>query len=308
MPNFLPTYSDDIDALIPFSKAKLVAADIDGTLYPSELTIKAQSLIRSLKRWGVRFTLATGRTFIGVKSIASQLDIASGTPLIIYNGAVVVNFPSGELIHKIEIPPTLVGSILEASKRLSCEVFSYNYTDNFSENALTTEKREFTQGWRFGRLTSPPPEKEFNGNTIDWQSRISRKLTPATAVLISAKTKAIQESIISNLNTIDGLSITKSGGRFLEIRPKDANKATGLSVAARLLKIDAAAVLAIGDNDNDSEMLKWAGIGVAMANCSETALNSSDFICRHKVFEGAVELLEVVRQANHFFHHRRIKL
>jgi hydroxymethylpyrimidine pyrophosphatase-like HAD family hydrolase len=53
---------------------------------------------------------------------------------------------------------------------------------------------------------------------------------------------------------------------FLEILPADTNKGTALAKVAELLGVKQEEVLAIGDSMNDEAMIRWAGIGVAMAN------------------------------------------
>lgn len=60
--------------------------------------------------------------------------------------------------------------------------------------------------------------------------------------------------------------VFKSREIILEIMPKGVHKAVGLQLLCDHLGLDASQVMAVGDEENDLSMLKWAGLGVAMAN------------------------------------------
>ena len=65
------------------------------------------------------------------------------------------------------------------------------------------------------------------------------------------------------------------------------DKVSALKLVAKELRVDRNEVLAIGDNLNDIEMLKWAGIGVAMANGAPEAIEAADFVTDHHDADGA---------------------
>src|SRR4051794_14282271 len=100
MPKALPSSTDDLDALRPFASIRLVAADLDGTLFPAPLAEKVQHAIRSLRHYKVRFTLATGRTFSGARELYERLRLPSGTPLVLYNGSIVVEGNTGRMLRR----------------------------------------------------------------------------------------------------------------------------------------------------------------------------------------------------------------
>ncbi|MDR1248542.1 MAG: HAD-IIB family hydrolase, partial [Treponema sp.] len=64
-------------------------------------------------------------------------------------------------------------------------------------------------------------------------------------------------------------TIFTSKSYFLEILPQNTNKGASLAKVAEILGIPQRAVLAIGDSMNDEAMIRWAGVGVAMANGDE---------------------------------------
>jgi len=64
----------------------------------------------------------------------------------------------------------------------------------------------------------------------------------------------------------DGLYVTKSNDEYLEMMPPQANKGFALALVAGKFGITAAETMAFGDSYNDIPMLKWAGLGIAVAN------------------------------------------
>jgi hydroxymethylpyrimidine pyrophosphatase-like HAD family hydrolase len=70
------------------------------------------------------------------------------------------------------------------------------------------------------------------------------------------------------------------------------NKAVGLAWLADHLGVKPAEVMAVGDNDNDAEMLRWAGLGVAMADGSPAALRAADATVPPVSQDGAAMALE----------------
>lgn len=78
--------------------------------------------------------------------------------------------------------------------------------------------------------------------------------------------------------------------RFYELTAKGVNKSLGLRRACELLGITAAEVVAFGDGDNDVEMLKFAGVGVAMGNALPVAKQAADRVTLHHD-EGGIEFM-----------------
>jgi Cof subfamily protein (haloacid dehalogenase superfamily) len=78
----------------------------------------------------------------------------------------------------------------------------------------------------------------------------------------------------------------------LFITAKDVGKSHGLKILCDHFNITTDEVVAIGDDDNDIDMLKMAGMGVAMGNASETVKNAADFITGTNNDDGAAAALE----------------
>ena len=77
----------------------------------------------------------------------------------------------------------------------------------------------------------------------------------------------------------------------LEIVQGDWGKADGLRRLTEHLGLTSENVLAIGDSDNDLDMLRWAGTSVAMGNGNQHAKDAADFITASNAKDGVAEAL-----------------
>ena len=101
----------------------------------------------------------------------------------------------------------------------------------------------------------------------------------------------------TKLTTVRGISVTQSGSKYIEIRPAGSSKESGIATLAKFEKIDQKHILAVGDNDNDVELLKWVGIGVCVSNASAAAMSASRYIADYGAEDGAIQVLDLVRRA-----------
>ena len=89
------------------------------------------------------------------------------------------------------------------------------------------------------------------------------------------------------------LDTTFSSDRYLEFNAKGVSKASGLTRLAAYLGIDMHDVIAIGDSDNDAEMIRAAGLGVCMANGGDAYKRMANYVTRATNDEGGVaEVIE----------------
>ena len=79
-------------------------------------------------------------------------------------------------------------------------------------------------------------------------------------------------------NIVEGSRITRAIPEMLEIVPTGTSKATGLERLLQEYGIEAEEVLAVGDGDNDLEMVDLAGIGVAVENATQALKERADHV------------------------------
>ena len=298
MPNPLPTWNTaSLADLRQFARIRILALDLDGTLFRSDsqnVFLNIKSLANSTHFRRLSFVIATGRTFRGVRSLLQQWPAIANSPMILYNGSVIINPKGSRLEYVRTIPLAAVATILHLCRTHRQPVLAYFCRSH--EAPMYGDPIEEVYGWTHGWR----PRTEFNGLPVRWQSRwhYDDDIEP-TACLVH--TQGANMSTLANRLRASSVDVTTSGSTFLEIRPRGSNKAVSLRRIATDAGLSPESVLAIGDNDNDVEMLQWAGVGVAVSAASEPALASADYVCHYGVAQGVLETLRLIRSARRYY-------
>jgi len=87
---------------------------------------------------------------------------------------------------------------------------------------------------------------------------------------------------------------TKSDSNILEVMKKGVNKKVALNYLCNILGVKKEEVVALGDNENDIEMFKWAGYSIAMSNAIDELKSFSDLIVDNSSNEGVAEGIEKI--------------
>lgn len=292
----------NISSLGQFSKIRLVALDLDGTMIQSgesDLFERIQKMGNTLKsRCNVSLTISTGRTLTGVKILLDKLHLPKDFPLILYNGSVVVENVSYHSLYKKTISAQTLEQILIAVSPYRVRTLAYIYDRSASKLFGMPAPYEYVLGW--SKLE--PIKYEFNGMQIFWKKNIAalEEIAPSAVLIDTSVYPESGPDLETILKQIENISVTRSGTSYIEIRPEKSDKGAALSYVAKHLNLTSEEVLALGDNDNDVEMLAWAGIGVAVAKASASAIRNANYICQYGVAEGVVELLRLIKTAKRY--------
>jgi hypothetical protein len=244
-------------------------------------------------------TIATGRAFHGVEYLLQDLQLRQNTPVIVYNGGVIWLPRQNRVLRRRTIDREALREAIKSCLPLGATILAYYFPDPADAPLQTQGIDESVSGWSDLSHTY----SEYNGMPIHWHARTTPEEDPVSMLVDTHGDKRAQNEALERLSRIPSLSCTSSGYSYLEVRPAGVNKGLGLSVAAEHLGLDRSEVLAVGDNDNDAEMLEWAGIGVAVSGASQTAIASSRFVCAsgHGVLAGAIEVMRLVHRAKRYY-------
>ena len=92
------------------------------------------------------------------------------------------------------------------------------------------------------------------------------------------------------LEALDGWPLeVEATGFAIHLMQKGHSKMSGVRKACELIGVDVSEVVAFGDADNDTLMLKECGYGVAVGNASEKARSAADLVTRGRHAEGVRE-------------------
>ncbi len=227
---------------------KLIACDLDGTLLlngAQSLSPKTLGLIERLLDRGYLFIAASGRQYTNLRRLFAPLQDRIG--YLCENGC--LGYYQGERLFKehldYDLGQTLIKAIMDTKD---------------AEVLLTGERVSYLQ---------PKTESYFLHMRDVVKNDVIRVVdilnTPEDYMKISLYQEGGLKDIESWQRRFGHVSTVVTGGHaWLDMMPLHVNKATGLSKILSHLNIDKKEVIAIGDNDNDLEMLQLAGYPVAM--------------------------------------------
>jgi len=258
---------------------KLVALDLDDTLLDPNLRISEESVraIQEVRKRGVRITISTGRMYLSALPYALQLGI--DVPLITYQGAFVKNSLSEEVLYLKPVPAQAAREVIQFFQCSGVHCHSY-FGDRLVMESLTEEGKYYTK---------------LAGVEATIVDDLADSLETNAALKIMAisnhEQKLLDLERKLKFKYGEKLHITRSKPYFLEVMHIEADKAKALEVIARHYQIDRRDVMAIGDSYNDLEMIKWAGVGLAMGNAFQPVKDAADFVTSSNEEEGVAEAL-----------------
>lgn len=248
---------------------KMIVTDIDGTILKKDFTISNDviNIIKELQKKNIKVVLATGRMYCAASKIAKMLDI--NTPLICYQGALIKNsYGDNKTLYVDPVKPNLALEILKVLKNKNIHTNLYLNDDLFCEN-----DNEIIKNYTNKRLI--PYSIVDNLLDLDLNNQVNKILAiDFDTKLIENLTNELQKQY-NNL-----LYIVRSTKNFCEISSKNSNKGTAVNFLSNLLNIKKEEILAIGDEDNDIDLLKSANIKVAMGNASDKLKQEANFITK----------------------------
>jgi Cof subfamily protein (haloacid dehalogenase superfamily) len=263
---------------------RAVAMDLDGTVLdetfqPSPRTAAA---IATAEAAGIACLIATGRMFVSARRIAEKLAIRR--PLVCYQGALVADPVSGEVLVHRPIEAPLARELLRAMPEEHARR-SNLYID---DQLYVWEENEATL--RYSQVAGVP--LHIVGPLADW---IEQPTTKIVTVGLSDAMDALRDELQPLFGS--RAFIAKSLPYFLEFAAPGVSKASGLALLADLLDFTPEQAVAIGDAENDREMLDWAGFGLAVANASELLKGEADAVIPSVHDDGVAQLLEALAAA-----------
>lgn len=297
----LPGNNSDLEKFRPFYDIDLIVSDIDGTLISGTdpVFIQIKKLIKNLKKQNVYLTIATGRTFFGTRALLQELDIKIGMPIALYNGSVVIEYGTENVLYANFVK---IEDVLGLMKKVPLDnVNLYMYT--FGINANIFQNKESMIIERVYGIGPDRKKYDVNGLEISWVKDIKMKNFSINAILIEKKYLSIEETkqIKDYLDGIDSISYTDSGNGFLEIKASGLNKGIIFEILKKQTKFKINKCLAIGDNDNDKELFEYSDLSVAVANSSILAIEEADYICENDSAKGFLDMLNAIKIAKKYY-------
>lgn len=259
---------------------KLIALDIDGTIMGKDYRISdrvKQTISRAVEK-GIHVLIATGRMYSATVPIGVELDLK--TPLIVYQGSLIKEFYKSNrtLLHHhldTEISLDIVENLRKENVQINVYLDDKLYVES---DSLILQKYIARRNITFYMVDGFENIENFLPTKI-----LALDSNPEKINTILARFKEKYSKLIN---------MTKSTDYFCEFINKKCSKADGIMFLAEKLGVNRSQIMAIGDHDNDREMIDLAEVGVAMGNSHDEFKKAADYVTDSVENDGAAIAIE----------------
>ena len=283
---------------------KLITIDIDGTLLNSngEISEENKSAISKAINNGVEVVLASGRIINSIKTIANELG--ANNYLIAGNGALVYDIKNEKILYSNYIKRQ---KVLEIAK--ICEQNSIFYTIS-TEDTIITKSLNYNVLFYASENLKNEQNKRINITVVqdiikyldEYEKEDFLKITVCDSdkivfSRILEKLKKIKNVDVLDISHISRKQIatttqnTEIAYCYTEITNQNVDKWSAVKFLAKKLKIKENEIICIGDNANDLEMIKNAGLGVAMKNGLSVVKDEANVITKSNNDDGIAHII-----------------
>ncbi|MDO4316292.1 MAG: HAD family hydrolase [Oscillospiraceae bacterium] len=272
---------------------KCIALDLDRTTLDAEGRLSPgnrEALEYAIAR-GVHIVIASGRSFGSLpRDVVSVPGIEYA---ITSNGAAVCHVPTGRRLHGYVLEPRSVLDILRLTEHEPVVYETFINGEAYADAAYvrdpvahgaTPQAIPYIQSTR-------RPEPDIRA----FIRAHSRELDSLDLVVGDENTK---QRIWAELErAVPDIYVTSSVQQLIEISHADAGKHAGVRYVTELLGLSPAQTAAFGDGDNDADMLRYVGCGIAVANAAPACLAAADYVTashdRDGVARGIYDILQI---------------
>jgi Cof subfamily protein (haloacid dehalogenase superfamily) len=285
------------------SNVRLIAIDIDGTLLPSSGTTisrRNRRALRDAQTAGLHIVIATGRRHQYAEPVLEQVGLSPRTVMISSNGSVVRHF-DGELIARTLLPVESARALCPALRPFGqTMVFTFDREPSLvveSMASLHLRIGNWVEANRHDMIEIAPLERAFDRDEAPIQAMLC-----GTIAQVRAAQQAIAGMGLAAEITMQRTEYAERDLGILDLLPPCCSKGHALGDYARSMGLEAAEVMAIGDNFNDQTMLEYAGQAAVMGNAGEEmralAVQRRWLVIQNNDEDGVAKMLEpLIRDA-----------
>lgn len=266
-----PTEKRDIEAIV---------IDLDGTLLNSDhvMSERNRATIRRAIDAGKQVFLATGKTRASAASVIAALNLQ--TPGVYVQGLLIVN-PDGTIRREQKMDPAVLRRVINTANQSGFSVIAYN-GDRLMMQTLDKNAELIAS---FGE-----PKPEAVGPLVNLLDT-----TPIHKLVLVGDSHRRVKALRWQLDQQVGGQVHMTTAKVLtsvEVLPKGVSKGSSVKLLMRDLGIKLANMMAIGDGENDLEMIKAAGLGVAMGNADDLLKAAAHEVVSSNDDDGVAEAIE----------------
>lgn len=261
---------------------KVLVLDIDGTLTNSQKEISEATRrgIQTVLEHGHKVILASGRPTTGMRRYEKELELEKyGGYLLSFNGGRIIECRTGNIIYQQLLPLFIIPGLTAFAEKNGCGLCTY-----LGENIISAfEPDEFLQ-----------IESRINGMPIkvveDFTDYVDFDINKCLVTAPVDKAPDLERQLAQKYGDI--VSVYRSEPFFIEIMPKNVDKATSLDRMLQSVGLTRENAICCGDGFNDISMIQYAGTGVAMGNAQPAVKAAADYITKTNDEDGLVEVID----------------
>ncbi len=243
-----------------------MAADLDGTLLPPDLVFAADlaPALVALQEAGVAFAVCTGRMFRSVRRVVAGIGLTSGL-VICYQGAMVADLATGDRVVHRTMDGAAAAGVVRDARRLGRHLNAY-VDDQLYVEQLDDWARRYAEF------------AEVGVERVDDLEALVLSRSPTKLVLTTSPDDV--RVLLPGLRERwgDRLYVTQSQPEYIEFADGAVSKSGALQWLCDARGLRRERVLACGDAMNDVDMLRWAGVGVAVAEAAPDVRAAADVV------------------------------
>ena len=227
-----------------------------------EITPPTLKALIEIQEAGKKVVLASGRPTYGVVPLARQLHLERyGSYILSFNGARITDCRTGQVIYNKTLPQDVIPDI-------------YRIASNYPVDILAYEDGQLLSGFTPTKYSEL--ESRINHLPIVQIDNFREKVStfPNNKFLLTGEPDSIaaaKEEMSAHFHGY--IDVYCSDPFFLEIVPKNVDKAASLLKLLTSIGLTADEMICCGDGYNDLTMIETAGLGVAMENAQPLVLN-----------------------------------
>lgn len=255
----------------------LLGLDFDGTLLRSDGSIsgRTKAALSAAGEQGWLVVGATGRPPALAAEVTALLTDEL-THLVTNNGSLTIT-ANGDIVDQISCSSEDARWAGFETRALVADV------------GLAVDHVDGDQTWELG-LAERVPKAPIGAMVDDALATISGEVRK---LLVYSKSVELDDLYAVVRPALESrLDVTYSGLPFLEVGPFGVSKASALQKLAIAHEVDHTNTIVFGDARNDHEMLRWAGVGVAMGNADAETKALANFVTESNNDEGVALYIE----------------
>lgn len=262
---------------------EIIALDLDGTLLDSnkQITKATKEAITDIMEAGKKVVLASGRPTKGMIPIIEELGLQKYEGYVIsYNGSRITRCKTGEHVYDATLPCEFMADSVDIAEQLDLDLITYD-----DEHIYCNRKPN--------EYTTYELKAEQMGLVITEDVKKGITFPVNKCMFVGDPEVAVQAEEVLQERYGHLYSIYRSEPFFVEVMPKNTDKASSLERLLRHLGLTREQLICCGDGYNDVPMIAYAGLGVAMANAREEVRKEADYITLSNDEDGVKHVIEI---------------